>query len=451
MFKCASACVVVAISLCCCTPPEPVTSRSADSVSGTPASGMPTYGVAALLAAGARPTDSSDASRVAVERWIEAYGARWRDSTSADSVVSLIAKDMQHARVLMVGGELRPASIELRFKLSLIRRLHEQYGFNVIALEGPPLTCGRDAIDNLSMSAEQFIDCANGNTRHEDWQAIVRYVERTRHTARPLIVAGIGRHASLAPFREFDARGYRSLVPADNEPLRALATRVDDIIRSINPRWDMRERTNSALVKYDTRASLVLDSLRRHFESSRDANRTGTALWARYALATSSLQANADLMRQAPDANRSMQRAASAASARLLRFVMDTLYPTQRVIVLTYNQNAQRGNVAAVRAGAPTLLAGYMDGTAIGDRMATLGVYQSGLFPSSRSIDAESPWLTAVVNASVRGSTYLRTWFDNADWLRQPMPMTPGGLVGDQVVPAVDYSGMVVLAAKPPD
>jgi erythromycin esterase-like protein len=353
--------------------------------------------------------------------------------------MAMLVNDARYARLLVLGGSSNPDAAELQFKSELIRTLHERQGFNVLVVEGPPWQCSQDVTASVTIETE-LIRCLGGNEQDAAWQRVARSVLAMRSAEHPLVVVGTG---LSAPLREETSRyTYRVLFDRADIASRALAARVDELLESVGHRWDRRERVAGVLQRPDEVAVQTLDSLRRVLEADRDHHAVGTEAWARAALGTASLEWSIRLRRAIPDPHGDLKAAVQFAASQRFRFITDTLFPNQRLLVWTSNDNARRSAIGSELPTWQRPLAAGVIGSETGDRMMTLGVYSAGRDGADAS--TERPWLATVTAAVTSGSAYLRTWLNNAGWLRRRVPDHRNA----SIIPSVDFDGVVVLAAE---
>ncbi|UMR29233.1 erythromycin esterase family protein [Massilia sp. MB5] len=117
---------------------------------------------------------------------------------------------LQDQRFLALGESGHGVAEFTFIKTRMVKFLHEQMGFDVLALEGSLTGC-HDANANMERqtAAASMAQCAAGVSQTAEMTALFEYIRHTHTTARPLLVAGFDTHqygaaAQIIPAR-FDA------------------------------------------------------------------------------------------------------------------------------------------------------------------------------------------------------------------------------------------------------
>ena len=96
------------------------------------------------------------------------------------------------ARIVQLGESSHGSGTMSLLKTRLIRFLHEQHGFNVIAFESSLFACSRGLEREAAVDAQALMrSCVSDNSYTAEMLPLFEYIKSTQHGANPLRLAGI--------------------------------------------------------------------------------------------------------------------------------------------------------------------------------------------------------------------------------------------------------------------
>lgn len=128
------------------------------------------------------------------ERWIQSNHQAIRTVNPADtdfSDLQFLKQAIGEKRVVQLGESAHGTAEFSSMKVRLIKFLHQEMGFDVVAFESRLFDCYRanERIDSRS-AYQTMRDCVFGVWHTAEANALFEYLQSTRATARPLILAG---------------------------------------------------------------------------------------------------------------------------------------------------------------------------------------------------------------------------------------------------------------------
>jgi len=338
-------------------------------------------------------------------------------------------------------------------KVRLIKYLHEEMGFDVMAFESSTFECDRARKNVQTLSAVDLMRaCIFGVWHAEEVVPLFEYIKETQRTNRPLILAG------------FD--GQTSSLTANARPgvLRSLVSVVDtayarhvfatDSVFLANRRPDYAAANKDRLVAFYDSLAVFLTTHRRAIEAAHrdDPN---VALVGRQAAVSMTY-----FVRQlAAGPNREGTEIRDLGMANNLDFLLDELYPGKKVIVWAHNFHIQHRENTRQAAADTSMAATRTMGTWVAERhrreLYTIGLFMyrgtaamndRRPYPIARSrtgsfesILHQAPWRYAYVDFSRtkrdRGSEWMWNRITGLSWGTQP----------EQFVPRDEYDGVLFI------
>jgi erythromycin esterase len=96
------------------------------------------------------------------------------------------------ARIVQLGESSHGSGTMSLLKTRLIRFLHEQRGFNVLAFESSLFACSRGLERDAAVDAQALMrSCISDNSYTAEMLPLFEYIKSTQHSANPLRLAGI--------------------------------------------------------------------------------------------------------------------------------------------------------------------------------------------------------------------------------------------------------------------
>lgn len=339
----------------------------------------------------------------------------------------LFLDDLLSAKRLVLLGESSHGVEEYsQAKLRLIKYLHEQQGYDILAFEGGLFDCERSQeIIESGSPFDAMRSCAFGVWHTSTVLDLFEYVRSTRDTARPLRITGFDVQASGSQFdqrAEYTASLF-AVISADRardvrvieSDFRALSRAALAAISSSDPA--MRE-LQSALPTIAADYAAIADELIANIDvitAGGGFTRRDVLVAAQYARTTFDY---AEQISQQFEFE-SGRRARDRGMAENLIALSQTLYPDDKIIVWAHNAHLRhRGTGYALDANMGALVHNQLE-----DIMYTVGFY---MYRGRHAFNDRSTQTVAPpMNRSLEAIFYSR----RLDWLfldLENAPATPG-------------------------
>lgn len=385
--------------------------------------------------------------------WVKANARPIRSLGAKDfSDLRFLAPLLEGKRIVQLGESGHGVAEFNMAKVRLIKYLHEELGYDVIAFESSMFECERVANHTSSLSAIQLMrGCIFGVWHTDEVVPLFEYIKQTQATNRPLTLAGFDVQTS-----SFTAKArpgvFRALVATLDS---AYATRVyetDSVFLADRNQAYANANRDRLVAFYDSLAAF-LRANRRAIEAAHRDDPT-VALVARQAAVSMSLFARQLVEGQ----GRNATALRDLGMANNLDFLLDELYPGKKVIVWGHNFHIQhrentRGTTDSGVVSTRTM------GTWVAERhrreLYTIGLFmyrgsatQNNRRPypivqsrpgSLESILHRAPWRYSFVDFSrarrERGS----------EWIWKPITGLSWGLNAERFVPRDEYDGVLFV------
>jgi erythromycin esterase len=304
----------------------------------------------------------------------DAVDAAWRDDVRArchviESVVSEDFADLQFLKPLLEGkrvvqlGESAHGVAEFnRLKVRLIKFLHRELGFDVIAFESSMSGCDvADGRVGQAKPVDVMRDSIFAVWHTKETLELFDYIERERMAGRRLSLAGFdtqtsGHAATAVTQRLLD------MIGKDDEPLRG---RVDEAEKRLGAGGKPLDAEEAAKLLH------AYGALRDHLQSHREALRERhSARPVEVDLALQEAASRIAFVRQLERLNEDGARIRDRAMAANLGFVLDVLYPARKVVVWAHNSHIAK---EVHGAGEPRRMGAYI-AKRRGEEVYTVGV-----------------------------------------------------------------------------
>ena len=312
------------------------------------------------------------------------------------------------ARVVQLGESSHGTAEYSMAKTRLVRFLHEEMGFDVIALESDPYLCAMADRTAASAPPEATLtSCAFGVWHTREVLELFAYVRSTRQTARPLLIAGydiqpIGPGKAGRP--DFLAEVVRQVDPGLAETARTLDAEFLEIygLGGSSRRARLRENRAELLARYDDLHRFLVRNEAELLQRHADKGDPSAPLLAQQ-IVWSAIQYIR--LQTAPDAV-AYGEERDWGMAQNLIFLTERLHSGRRVIAWAHNAHVAYGNhlvdltgidePAAVGRGAGTWLQRHF-----GSDLFTVGLYAASgsMTRNDREIVTVSPVLPGSLEA----------------------------------------------------
>ncbi len=184
-----------------------------------------------------------------------------------------IADAIGRARIVQLGESSHGSGSMNQLKTRLIKYLHQQHGFNLIAFESSMFACNRGLEQQPELTANALIySCIFGVWQTDEVLELFRYIKQTQGSNRPLRLAGFDTQMSggesETTIRNFYQQALAELGVAQRQQVTNLAVEVlgmqrdgDECFRSNNEACNRIKQRHADLKSRLQQASALLDGL----------------------------------------------------------------------------------------------------------------------------------------------------------------------------------------------
>lgn len=409
----------------------------------------------------ALPPDSAEPDENPAWRgWVRSHAHPVRSLGAADvRDLRFLAPLLAGKRIVQLGESGHGVAEFDRAKVRLIRYLHEELGYDVIAFESGLFECDRAGRQAAVLDAAQLMRaCIFGVWHAEEVLPLFEYIRETQRTARPLVLTGFDEQRSSVPGSAGRPAFLQRVVAASGDTAYARRVREMDstfIAGASGPgvrSYAAREQ-GRVVAFYDSLAAWL-----RPREASLAAAFPDDP--AAPALARQTAFSTSVFVRQLATTGQVSLELRDRAMADNLEFVLNELHPGKKVIVWAHNAHIQHrgyGSVpadSAARSRQPRTM-----GTWVAEQhrpeLYTIGLFMyrgssaandRSLIPVTRptpgsleSILHGAPWRYAFVDLSRAtpgpGTGWMFGETTAKAWGRTPQP----------VVPRDEYDGILFI------
>lgn len=335
-------------------------------------------------------------------------------------------------------------------KVRLIRFLHEEMGFDVIAFESGLYECWRaDAVVGTEANRDVMRNCIFGVWHTEEVLPLFAYLAETRRGSRPLTLAGFDTQISSRVGSADRPAFFRDLVAeVDTAYARRVYTMDTAFVRASGgqPGFGDYVVANQAavLAGYDT--------LARFFERNGAAIAGGDPLRARAVLvARQAAWSAGEFARQVLPGDGSAVR--DPGMARNITFLLRELYPDKKIIVWAHNAHIRHAG------GATTYAPSNHMGTYVAERhraeLYTVGLYMyRGISASNtRQVLTVTPHEPGSLESVLYRTRKRYAFVDllgqartaGSAWMFQPVTAKEWGQFAYKMVPRDQYDGILFI------
>lgn len=383
-------------------------------------------------------------------RWEEAMATPIHSLTSDDfSDLEFLRARLRGVRIVQLGESGHGMGETFALKARLVRFLHEELGFDVLAMESDLYQCA-DMDGRPDSGARALIfGCAFGVWHVEEVVPAFELVRASRATDRPLRLAG------------FDVQPIGS--NKDHRPAflaKALAATAPDLADEV------RVLDSTYLAKYAEGGSARREWMRAHrdslltaygkFEAALEGASGHHALVARQTIHSILAYTR---QQTAPD-NLAYAEARNFGMAENVRFLAEGLFPDSKLIIWGHNTHVRHASEeiplnpeGGTRAPARDMGSWLHDW--YGDELYTIGfyAYRGTAVDNAREPYAVEPATPSHLEYRLARAGYRLGYFDLArqgNWTAAPQVVRYSGRHDQEIVPARQYDGLVLLVDVSP-
>ena len=336
-------------------------------------------------------------------------------------------------------------------KVRLVRYLHEELGYDVIAFESSLSDCYLANRDAGRASAESTMDrCIFGVWRTDEVLPLFEYIRSTHATARPLTLAGFDTQPSTGDMDQ--VRVLREVVARVDS---AYARRISTLAAAGMLNWESRARPG-----LDTAAIATFDSAARWIDAHRGELVRAGASPADVMVARQSARSAVYRVRQMTRRGTTgSSEARDAGMAENLDAIAGEMYPGKRVIVWAHNAHIRHAHHLTPERPFRSM-GGYVAERHRGE-LYTVGLYMGrgrAAWNDRIPYDVLAPPAGGL--EAVLGAAGLRGGFVDllgagrsagSEWMFQRLPALNWGSLPDAFVPAEQYDGLLYIdTVRPP-
>jgi erythromycin esterase len=374
------------------------------------------------------------------------------------SDLAFLRELLDGVRVVQLGESGHGMAESSLLKARLVRFLHHELGFGVVAFESDLYQCfdaDRTAGDDPPRTT--LLKCLFGVWHTEEVLPLFKVIEESRAGSSPLRLAGfdiqpIGRNKEHRP--DFLAR----MVGVVDSSYAAEVLQLDSTFLaeysqgSRSRRAYFRDHRDSLLSRYDSLTEF-LATHREHFEAAVGREPALVATQTVRSIAVYVRQQTApDLMTYAETRDRGM--------ADNVRFLLKDLFPEERIIVWAHNSHIRHANqdIPVTEGEGPRVAARAMGSWLrdwLGEELYTVGLYafEGEAVNNSREPYTVSPARPRLLEHRLAGAAKRILFLDldealdapNGSWVLEPQIVRYNGIVDQQLVPTDQYDAVVLI------
>jgi erythromycin esterase len=363
-------------------------------------------------------------------------------------------------RIVQLGESHHSVAEYGAVKTRLIKFLHQEMGFDVLAFESSIYECF--AADLRQMSAtEALFSSIFSVWAYEDVLPLFQYLKQSHDTPRPLTFAGfdpqISSRTGAASRPAFFQRVIGQLDPVFAQEVAQFDTQFVDRIQREGPAYARDEEER--LVAFYTRLAAYLEQHRDRLTASLEGDAATPMIAQRVAWSSVKLVQLLRSYGNDPDDTSMNGHMAirDSAMADNIAFLANDLYPGKKIIVWAANIHVRHANEQT------TWVFPTMGGWLVKrfrDELYTIGLYPNrGTIPGVRSVFTIDPAEPGTMERLLSDAGSPRLFVDllnqprseGTRWMYEPMLSRDGSISGPQamlpvlIVPRDQYDGLLFI------
>ena len=375
------------------------------------------------------------------------------DDTFAD--LQFLKTTLKDRRIVQLGESGHGVAEFNHAKVRLIKFLHEQMGFEIMAFESGLFECYHANLNLSSTPTATMRNCIFGVWHTQEVLPLFDYIKARQASDRPLTLAGFDSQMSSALGVTGRPAFFLDLARV-TDPQRAAAVQTNDqeFIQGV------RASGASYAVGHEPRLTAFYGDLELSSASTAIACIRPPALHAQWwrnaphgrCSATSSNCGRACRPPKIRQAWRAVRAIRDFAMADNLTFLANDLYPGRKIIVWAHNFHIRHDN-AATSSRQPTM--GQWIRERFRDELYTVGLYMDTgtaaqndrvVYPINRSRSNSMEWVMANAGPAALFMDFLhQSASDGNRWMFQPTFQRDWGTNGFTMVPREQYDGVLFI------
>jgi erythromycin esterase len=397
----------------------------------------------------ALPRDSVEvAEDAAYAAWIRANVRPIRSLGAIDfSDLRFFAPLLRDKRIVQLGESGHGVAEFSMAKVRLIKYLHEELGFDVMAFESSTYECNRAQRNVATLSAVELMRaCIFGVWHVQEALPLFEYIKQTHNTDRPLILAGFDNQTSSFSVRARPGVLRDLIAPLDTAYARHVYRTDSVFLASRGPDYARANETR-LVAFYDSLAGFLRRN-QRALETAHPDDRA-LALVARQA----ALSMN-PYVRQLAAGPAMGTEIRDRAMADNLDFLLTELHPGKKVIVWAHNFHIQHREHTTRSESAPRTMGVY-----VAERhrreLYTIGLfmYRGSAAQNNRSPYPVAPMRSGTLESILHRAPWRYSFVDFSqarqtrgnEWMWKRITGMAWGTNPEQFVPRDEYDGVLFI------
>lgn len=387
--------------------------------------------------------------------WIKAHARPIRSLTATDfSDLRFLAPLLKGKRIVQIGESSHGAAEFNLAKVRLVKYLHQQLGFDVIAFESSIYECQRAQHAMPTLSPEMLMrSCIFGVWHVQEAMPLFEYLKQSQQTKHPLILTGFDQQSSAGMMLRGRPAFFRSLLAVVDTEYAQRVHDTDAAFLGFTASTPETRRTPASYAAFYDSLAVFLDTHSGAIQRAHPGD-PGAVVVARQTARSMAIEA---LVRAGTNnAARTVLR--DSMMAMNLDVILDELYPGKKVIVWGHNGHIQHRRNAPAGGGPAQPLQRTM-GAFVSERHG-VEVYTIGLFMYRGIVAANDrrPYAVAFSRTGTLESILHRApWrysfvdFSTArrepgsEWMWQPLKGLASGVVPQEFIPRDEYDGILFV------
>ncbi len=401
------------------------------------------------------PADPAAPSESALwSAWVEANHEPIRSLTHTDfSDLAFLRPLVEGKRVVQLGESGHGVREFSQAKVRLIKYLHEHLGFDVIAFESSIFECFlADGMAGVESAIEVLDACAFPVWRTAEVLELFEYVARTRNTSRPLRLAGFDTQISSSATSLRRPEFLSGIVGRLDPEYGARVEAMDgDFLANYQRALAGR---NIYVISNRDALMAAYDSLAVYLEAHREAlTSSGPGADREVGVAIRTARSMVAFVDQLSSEGLAAIETRDDGMAANLRFLLDELFPDDRVMVWAHNFHVRHANASVEPMPQPRTMGAEMSAH-LGDDLYSIGLYMyAGVAATNEGLPYE---VAPAVSGSVASILYRarRRWSFvdlsateevGSDWMDVPVIAKTWGINPLTMVVRDQYDGLLFI------
>ncbi|MEO7014795.1 MAG: erythromycin esterase family protein [Dokdonella sp.] len=377
------------------------------------------------------------------------------------SDIEFLAQELEGKRIVQLGESSHGTAEFSAVKVRVIKYLHEQLAYNVIAFESSIAGCHiqDQDLDLHPPKPRVGVECAFGVWNTDDLNELARYIHSTRQTATPLRLAGFDIQQSSTLDSNDSLLGWISPVldrirPELTNPAREAIVNTDSDLRLL---YICQKANQPSCPAFDNLAAAHyqrLGEISAQLHALVDATPLESPdreevlfVW----FAIDSLAGNLRLNRRSLDADWGYAAVRDALMAENVTRLAELAYPNEKLIVWAHN-----AHISALPDSSNNPAMGSYLRARWGNELASIGLFMlrgvtANNNRSAQAIKSPLPGSLEAYTYTLRvGALYLRV--PNVDaagagdnWLHRPIPSYYWGATEQTDTMTRSYDGLIII------